>query len=147
MKLNISSVLNENFINFAIALSCLMLGNVITGIMKARKEGTFNWKTLFEGICSYACWLVGCCCTVAGFQIFGGDLSVTVENETYTLLQAVELSQKIVYAYWGAKAIENFLEYGGIKKKVETVDPQTTFNTDPSVEQSIDESNDKVILG
>lgn len=140
-------ILTEDFIHFAEALSLLMAGNVVSGVMKALKQGEFSWKTLVEGIGNYACWLVGCCCTVAGLNIFGGDLSITIEQNTYTLLQAVELAQKIVYAYWGAKAIENFLEYGGIKKKVEVIDPQTTFNKDNSVADNailLEDDNDKI---
>ena len=102
--------------------------------MKSLKRKDFNWKTLLEGICNYSCWLIGCCCTVAGFNLFGGDLSITIEDNTYTLLQAVELAQKAVYAYWGAKAVENFFEYGGIKKTVKMVD----------TEEKIEEFNDTI---
>ena len=140
-------IFTPDFIAFAKALSLLMSGNVVSGVMKSVKQKTFDWKVLADGVCNYACWLIGCCCTVAGLNIFGGDLAVTIEGTTYTLLQAVELAQKVVYAYWGAKAIENFLEYGGIKKQVEAVDPQTTFNTDKNVMSEAilkDDDNDEI---
>lgn len=124
----------NNFIDFALALSALMAGNAFTGAMKARKQGDFNWNTLKDGCFNYFLWLVGTCLTVVGFQLYGGDLQISVGDQVYTLLQAVEIAKKCVYAYWGAKAVENILEYGKIEKKVEAIDPQTKINTDTSVE-------------
>lgn len=126
----------NDFIDFAIALTMLMAANAFTGAMKARKSKTFEWSTLFDGCFNYILWLVGTCLTVVGFQVYGGELEVTISDKTYTLLQAIELAKKTVYVYWGAKAVQNVFEYGKIEKVVEANDPQDKFNADISVEDN-----------
>lgn len=116
-----------SFLYFAIAMTLLMAGNAFSGAMKARKNGSFDWNILKDGCINYGLWLLTALCGAAGFQIYGGDLNVTISEKTYTLLQGIELAKKTVYVYWGAKLLENVFQYGGIKKTAEAIDPQDTF--------------------
>ncbi len=104
----------EDFINFIAALSILMAANAITGVMKAVKSGEFNWKKLGVGIGEYAAWAISAALCVAGMQLYGGDLQITIGESTVTLLAAIEIAKKAVYVYWATKAIQNFMEYGKI---------------------------------
>lgn len=126
----LNTIFTEEFLRFILGMTVLMLGNAISGVAKGLKANEFSWKVLFSGIRDYAMWAIAAASTVVGLQIFGGDLSITVNEETVTMLQAIEYAEKAVYAYWGAKAIKNFIEYGNIEKNIEVLDPQTTFNTD-----------------
>ena len=48
-----SEIFNQDFINFIIAMTVLMIGNAVSGIAKALKSGTFDWKTLLSGVEGY----------------------------------------------------------------------------------------------
>lgn len=120
----LEQILTEDFCRFALALTLLMLSNLITGIMKAVKAGEFSWRELFNGVFRYILWLLGCTIGVIGAQIYGGDLEVIVGDAQLTLLDAIEYAKKAVYIYWGAKFIQNFLEYSKMDKSVSAVDPK-----------------------
>ncbi len=122
------NIFTEDFLRFILALTILMLGNAVSGVAKALKSGTFDWKTLIEGTRGYLFWAVSAALTVAGFEIYGGNLSVVIGDKTLTLLEAIEYAKQAVYLYWGAKAIENFIEYGKIDKTVTPVDPLLDYN-------------------
>lgn len=104
----------EDFINFIAALSILMAANAITGVMKAVKSSEFDWKKLGLGIGAYIAWAISAALCVAGMQLYGGDLQITIGESTVTLLAAIEIAKKAVYVYWATKAIQNFMEYGKI---------------------------------
>ena len=104
----------EDFINFIAALSILMAANAITGVMKAVKSSEFDWKKLGLGIGEYIAWAISAALCVAGMQLYGGDLQITIGESTITLLAAIEIAKKAVYVYWATKAIQNFMEYGKI---------------------------------
>lgn len=119
----IKQLLTEDFCKFLFALSAIMFANAVTGAMKAFKEHRFSWKELGMGLLSYFVWAVGASLTVAGLQIYGGELEVTIGSTTMTLISAIEIAKKGVYLYWSAKAIQNFVEYGKIDTKVVPVMP------------------------
>lgn len=119
----IEQLLTEDFCKFLVALSAIMLANAVTGAMKAFKEKRFSWKELGVGLLGYAAWALGASLTVAGLQVYGGDLEVTVGETTVTLINAIEIAKKGVYLYWSAKAIQNFTEYGKINTKIDPVYP------------------------
>lgn len=104
----------EDFINFIAALSILMVANAITGVMKAVKSSEFNWKKLGLGIGEYIAWAISAALCVAGLQLYGGDLQITIGESTVTLLAAIEIAKKAVYVYWATKAMQNFMEYSKI---------------------------------
>ena len=104
----------EDFINFIAALSILMAANAITGVMKAVKSSEFDWKKLGLGVGEYIAWAISAALCVAGMQLYGGDLQITIGESTITLLAAIEIAKKAVYVYWATKAIQNFMEYGKI---------------------------------
>lgn len=141
-----SEIFNQDFINFIIAMTVLMIGNAVSGIAKALKSGTFDWKTLLSGVEGYLFWAVSAALTVAGFQIYGGSFQVIIGEATFTLLEAVEYAKKAVYLYWGAKAIENFIEYGNIKKEVTPVDETVDYNENLE-EEELTELEDEEIKG
>lgn len=121
----LTKIFTADFISFITALSVLMLANAITGIMKAVKSSEFNWKKLGLGVGEYIAWAVSAGLCVAGLQIYGGDLQITIGESTVTLLAAVELAKKAVYIYWAAKAIQNFMEYGKIDpEKISAILPE-----------------------
>jgi hypothetical protein len=141
-----SEIFNQDFINFIIAMTVLMIGNAVSGIAKALKSGTFDWKTLLNGVEGYLFWAVSAALTVAGFQIYGGSFQVIIGEATFTLLEAIEYAKKAVYLYWGAKAIENFIEYGNIQKEVTPVDETVDYNENLE-EEELTELEDEEIKG
>lgn len=116
----LKNLFTEDFCNFILALSILMVSNAITGVMKAVKSGEFSWKALGLGVGGYVAWALASALCVAGLQIYGGNLEVTINDNTITLLAAIEVAKKAVYCYWSAKAIQNFLEYSKIDTSVVT---------------------------
>ena len=108
----------QAFLNFALAVTLLMAGNAFSGAMKARKQGTFSWQELVNGCLNYLLWLSTILCLVAAISIWGGDLSVSVENKEYTLMEVVELAKQGVYLTWAVKLVQNVYEYAGIKKNI-----------------------------
>lgn len=137
------------FINFAIGLTLLMIANAITGIMKAIKSDEFSWSSLLEGLSGYLGWLLAATFSVIGFQIYGGELEVTVNGNTITFLAAIEVAKKAVYAYWGYKAIQNFLEYSQIDtSKVEVKYPEELtikdlYESNDTVEETASDEEEK----
>lgn len=118
----LKQLLTEDFKNFIIALTLLMIANATTGALKAWKQGEFDIKNLLQGLARYLVWALGATLTVAGAQIYGGDLEIVIGDTQVTLLDAIEIAKKTVYIYWAAKAIANFLEYGQAEKEVKPVD-------------------------
>lgn len=111
-----------SFLYFGLALTILMIGNAASGAMKARKSGEFEFAKLLDGCTNYLLWLISILCAAAGFQIYGGDLMVTIGDESYTLLQAINIAEKTVYIFWGGKLIQNILQYANIEKKIDEID-------------------------
>lgn len=95
-----------------------MIANAATGALKALKEGSFDFKELLQGLLRYLIWALGATLTVAGAQIYGGELEIIIGDTQVTFLNAIEIAKKTVYLYWAAKAIANFLEYGHSDKEV-----------------------------
>ena len=118
----LKQVLTEDFCTFILALSLLMIANATTGALKAWKQGEFDIKVLLQGLARYLVWALGAALTVAGAQIYGGDLEIIIGDTQVSLLDAIEIAKKTVYLYWAAKAIANFLEYGQSEKEVKPVD-------------------------
>lgn len=144
--MNIGDIFNKDFLSFIIAMTVLMLGNAVSGIAKALKSGTFDWKTLLDGVKGYLFWAISAALTVAGFQIYGGGFQVIIGEATFTLLEAIEYAKKAVYLYWGAKAIENFIEYGNMQKEVTPVDETMDYNENLS-EEELSNLEDEEIKG
>lgn len=107
-----------SFLFFAMALSLLMLGNAASGAMKARKEGKFSWDELRDGCINYLLWLATVLCLVAATQIYGGNFEITIGENTYTLLEAIEIAKRTVYVIWAGKLIQNIYEYTGINRQI-----------------------------
>lgn len=130
MKEILLQLFSEDFIRFAIALSLLMIGNLLTGVMKALKAGEFSWKELADGAAGYALWLIGVTFIVAGVQVYGGDLKIAIDNNELTLLEALEYAKQVVYLYWAAKGVNNVMQYSKTEKIASAVDPdiQDKFN-------------------
>ncbi len=132
MKFDITS-----FLYFGIAVTLLMAGNTASGVMKARKDGSYNRQELIDGICSYALWLVSILCLIAASQIFGGEFEITIGETTYTLAQAVDITKRGVYLVWAAKLIQNVYEYAGIKRQVDLDKLVQNANKIPEVKNEI----------
>lgn len=125
-----------SFINFGLALTLLMIGNALSGAMKARKVGDFDKQKLIDGCINYILWLFSALCATAGFQIYGGDLNITIGEQTYTLLQAIAIAEKSVYIFWGGKLIQNIFQYAGIERTIDEVDdPDALYNMVTRMEQ------------
>lgn len=130
----LKQLLTEDFKNFIIALTLLMIANATTGALKAWKQGEFDIKNLIQGLARYLVWALGATLTVAGAQIYGGDLEIVIGDTQVTLINAIEIAKKTVYLYWAAKAIANFLEYGQSDKEVKPTE-LLGIGTAGSVEQ------------
>ena len=115
---NVDTFDYKGFGLFAIAVTLLMAGNAFSGAMKARTQGTFSWQTLLNGCINYALWLATILCLVAAVQMWGGNLSVTLDNKQYSLLEVVEIAKEGVYLTWAVKLVQNVYEYAGIKKNI-----------------------------
>lgn len=124
----LSKIFTEDFLRFVLAMTILMLGNAISGAAKGLKTGTFDWKVLLDGLRNYGLWALSAAATVAGLQIYGGNLKVTIGENELTLLQAVEYAKRVVYAYWAAKAIQNFIEFGNIETEVKPAEDVIDYN-------------------
>lgn len=127
------SIFSEDFVQFALALTVLMIANAASGVMKANKGGTFDWTTLRRGVMNYALWLLSATLTVAGCSLWGSDISFNIGTSQLTFVEAVDYAKTLVYGYWAGKAVQNFIEYSHIEKAVDPIDPQTVINTDTSV--------------
>lgn len=132
MKFDVAS-----FLYFGIAVTLLMAGNAASGVMKAKKDGSYNRQELIDGICSYALWLVSILCLIAASQIFGGEFEITIGDTTYTLTQAVDITKRGVYLIWAAKLIQNVYEYAGIKRQVDLDKLIENANKNPEIEDDI----------
>ena len=65
---------------------------------------------------------------------------MNIAGNELTFIEMVEYAKILVYGYWAAKAIQNFIEYGQIKKEVKAIDPQIKINTDTSVTEVFDDT-------
>lgn len=126
-----------SFLYFGIAVTLLMAGNTASGVMKARKDGSYNRQELIDGIYSYILWLVSILCLIAASQIFGGEFEITIGGSTYTLAQAVDITKRGVYMIWAAKLIQNVYEYTGIKRQVDLDKIVENANKTPVVQNEI----------
>lgn len=126
-----------SFLYFGIAVTLLMAGNTASGVMKARKDGSYNRQEFIDGIYSYILWLVSILCLIAASQIFGGEFEITIGGSTYTLAQAVDITKRGVYLIWAAKLIQNVYEYAGIKRQVDLDKIVENANKTPVVQNEI----------
>ena len=133
-------ILNQDYISFAIALTMLMAANAASGAMKAMEKDEFSWNKLIKGVEQYALWLVCATLTVAACSVWGSGISMNIAGNELTFVEMVEYAKILVYGYWAAKAIQNFIEYGQIKKEVKAIDPQIKINTDTSVTEVFDDT-------
>ena len=127
----------QSFLYFGFAVTLLMAGNTASGVMKARKNGSYNKQELIDGIYSYILWLVSILCLIAASQIFGGEFEITIGGTTYTLAQAVDITKRGVYLVWAAKLIQNVYEYAGIKRQVDLDKLVENANKNPVVQDAI----------
>jgi len=127
----------QSFLYFGFAVTLLMAGNTASGVMKARKDGSYNKQELIDGIYSYILWLVSILCLIAASQIFGGEFEITIGGTTYTLAQAVDITKRGVYLVWAAKLIQNVYEYAGIKRQVDLDKLVENTNKNPVVQDAI----------
>lgn len=127
----------QSFLYFGFAVTLLMAGNTASGVMKARKDGSYNKQELIDGIYSYILWLVSILCLIAASQIFGGEFEITIGGTTYTLAQAVDITKRGVYLVWAAKLIQNVYEYAGIKRQVDLDKIVENANKNPVVQDAI----------
>lgn len=127
----------KSLLTFTLAVTLLMAGNTASGVMKARKDGSFNRQELIDGVINYALWLATIVCLIAATQIYGGDMQITLWDSTYTLQQAVEVTKTGVYVVWAAKLIQNVSEYAGIKRQVDLDKLIQNANKIPEVQQDI----------
>ncbi len=109
----------KDFLEFALAVTLLMVGNAASGAAKARKEGKFDINELKEGCLGYLLWLVTILCLVSATQIYGGDFNITIGGTNYTLLEAVDIAKVTVYTIYAGKLIQNVYQYAGVKKQVD----------------------------
>lgn len=126
-----------SLLSFTLAVTLLMAGNTASGVMKARKDGSFNRQELIDGVINYALWLATIVCLIAATQIYGGNLQITLWDSTYTLDQAVEVTKTGVYMVWAAKLIQNVSEYAGIKRQVDLDKIVENANKVPNIQQDI----------
>lgn len=126
-----------SFLYFGIAVTLLMAGNTASGVMKAKKDGSYNRQELLDGVYSYILWLVSILCLIAASQIFGGEFEITIGETTYTLAQAVDITKRGVYLIWAAKLIQNVYEYAGIKRQVDLDKIVENANKIPVVQEEI----------
>ena len=127
----------QSFLYFGFAVTLLMAGNTASGVMKARKNGSYNKQELIDGIYSYILWLVSILCLIAASQIFGGEFEITIGGTTYTLAQAVDITKRGVYLVWASKLIQNVYEYAGIKRQVDLDKLVENANKNPVVQDAI----------
>lgn len=127
----------QSFLYFGFAVTLLMAGNTASGVMKARKDGSYNKQELIDGIYSYILWLVSILCLIAASQIFGGEFEITIGGTTYTLAQAVDITKRGVYLVWASKLIQNVYEYAGIKRQVDLDKLVENANKNPVVQDAI----------
>lgn len=127
----------QSFLYFGFAVTLLMAGNTASGVMKARKDGSYNKQELIDGIYSYILWLVSILCLIAASQIFGGEFEITIGGTTYTLAQAVDITKRGVYLVWAAKLIQNVYEYAGIKRQADLDKLVENANKNPVVQDAI----------
>lgn len=127
----------QSFLYFGFAVTLLMAGNTASGVMKARKNGSYNKQELIDGIYSYILWLVSILCLIAASQIFGGEFEIIIGGTTYTLAQAVDITKRGVYLVWAAKLIQNVYEYAGIKRQVDLDKIVENANKNPVVQDAI----------
>lgn len=127
----------KSLLTFALAVTLLMAGNTASGVMKARKSGSFDKQELIDGVINYALWLVTIVCLIAATQIYGGDMQITLWDTTYTLQQAVEVTKTGVYMVWAVKLIQNVYEYAGIKRQVDLDKLIQNANNVPTIQQDI----------
>lgn len=135
------NILNQDYMKFALALTMLMAANASSGAMKALEKGEFSWKTLLKGVEQYGLWLICATLTVAACSTWGSEIAMNIGDNQLTFLEMVEYAKIAVYGYWAAKAIQNFIEYGQIKKEVKAIEPQLKINTDTSVTELFDEES------
>lgn len=126
-----------SLLSFTLAVTLLMAGNTASGVMKARKDGSFNRQELIDGVINYALWLATIVCLIAATQIYGGNLQITLWDSTYTLDQAVEVTKTGVYIVWAVKLIQNVSEYAGIKRQVDMDKIVENANKVPNIKQDI----------
>ena len=134
------SILNSDYGSFALALTMLMIANAASGAMKARESDSFEWQKLIKGVEQYGLWLICATFTVAACSTWGSDIQMNIGDNELTFLELVEYSKIAVYGYWAAKAVQNFIEYGQIKKEVKAVEPQLKVNTDTSVTELFEDN-------
>lgn len=127
----------QTFLYFAFATTLLMAGNAASGAMKARKEGKFSLDELRDGCINYLLWLATILCLVAATEIYGGDFNITIGDNTYTLMQAVDIAKRTVYVIWAGKLIQNVYEYAGISRQANLEKIIENANKAPVIEEDI----------
>ena len=115
----------EELLRFVIALTCFMAANVITGVIKANVQETFEWKTLLNGVLKYVLWLVSFILGVIAIGYFP-DLEIQIGEEIVTLAQGIELLELTIIGVYAVKFFKNCYEYHEINKEVKEVDYGTT---------------------
>lgn len=109
-------------LNNLIAIVLLMIGNIATGIAKAKSLEEFNKQTLLDSLYKYGGVLLACACLFA-VSFFTPDIELV---EGYTAEGAILMIQNALILMYGYKLIENIIEILGIKKTVNEITTVTT---------------------
>lgn len=106
----------------------------------------FSWKKLILGIFKHLIAISGLSVVYVTCSMFGADLAViTINGTELTIPAALNLVMLATITFYAAKLVKNAAKYFGIGEKFDNTNevnvmPQTTFNTDPSVMEDIDET-------
>lgn len=127
--MNFLSIIGDSSLwNFVIALTLLMIGNVITGIINAQEEVNFKWSKLKNGAIKYLLFLFAYICVVIAANLFQ-DLVISINGEQINLMEAIEAIKTAILTLYFVKFIQNLLQYFKLKKEGTTFVPENSEYT------------------
>ena len=105
----INEIFNE-FLTYVVVLVCIYVAQTGFKIASTRRQGTFDWKELVNGIIDYAIYFA----SVMAF-FFGGtlipDKQIIMVNDKYlTIVDALTLVAYTLIVVQSAKMFKNILE-------------------------------------
>lgn len=108
-------------------VACLMIGNTILGVAKAKAHKTFKWETLKEGLIKYGLVLLGTCFVyLAGLLMPEYSFNLPIADKEVTIIEMLILVAIAISAYYAIGIYNNYKAIFNFDSSKLEVEEETT---------------------
>ena len=107
----------EEFLTYVVVLVCIYVAQTGFKIASTRRQGTFDWKELLNGIIDYAIYFLGVMAFFFGGTLIPDKQIIIVNDKNLTIVDALTMVAYTLIVAQSAKMFKNILETFKVKEE------------------------------